>query len=109
MTRPARPGTFSIVARDPDKEAVGIAVHSKFISVGSVVPFADAEAGAIATQSFANVAFGPTGLDHLREGLNAEEALDELLANDEEPESRQVGIVGTDGSITAHTGEECFE
>lgn len=54
-----RPSTFSIVARDPEKDAVGVAVQSKFVSVGSVVPFAAADAGAIATQSFANVAYGP--------------------------------------------------
>lgn len=57
-----RPSTFSIVARDPDTDAVGVAVQSKFVSVGSVVPFVSADAGAIATQSFANVAYGPDGL-----------------------------------------------
>lgn len=99
--------TFSIVARDPGSDAVGIAVHSKFISVGSVVPFVSADAGAVATQSFANVAFGPDGLSSLREGYTAEETVDTLVAADEKPERRQVGIVGQDGSVAAHTGEEC--
>jgi uncharacterized Ntn-hydrolase superfamily protein len=105
----SRPSTFSIVARDPDKDAVGIAVQSKFVSVGSVVPFAAADAGAIATQSFANVAYGPDGLSLLREGATAADAIEELISDDEEVESRQVGIVGQDGSVAAFTGEECFE
>ncbi|WP_267640234.1 DUF1028 domain-containing protein [Haloarchaeobius amylolyticus] len=101
--------TFSIVARDPDSDAVGIAVQSKFISVGSVVPFASADAGAIATQSFANVAYGPDGLDLLREGRSAEEVIDELTAADPEAPRRQIGVVGQDGSVDAFTGEECFD
>ena len=101
--------TFSIVARDPDTNAVGIAVQSKFISVGSVVPFAAADAGAVATQSFANVAYGPDGLDHLREGLTAEETVEKLVENDDEAASRQIGVVGQDGSVAAFTGEECLD
>ncbi|WP_435078125.1 DUF1028 domain-containing protein [Halococcus sp. AFM35] len=104
-----RPSTFSIVARDPEQDAVGVAVQSKFVSVGSVVPFASAGAGAIATQSFANVAYGPDGLDLLREGHSASEVIDELTAADDEAPQRQVGVVGTDGSIGAFTGEENFE
>jgi uncharacterized Ntn-hydrolase superfamily protein len=104
-----RPSTFSIVARDPETEAVGVAVQSKFVSVGSVVPFASADAGAVATQSFANVAYGPDGLDLLREGKSAEEVVDVLTADDPEVQSRQVGVVGQDGSVAAFTGEECFE
>ncbi|MFB6253557.1 MAG: DUF1028 domain-containing protein [Halobacteriaceae archaeon] len=106
MTHPA---TFSIVARDPSKDAVGIAVHSKFISVGSVVPFASADAGAIATQSFANVAYGSDGLQLLREGHSASEVIENLTDEDPEAPQRQVGIVGQDGSIAAFTGEECFD
>ena len=106
---PPRPSTFSIVARDPEHEAVGIAVQSKFVSVGSVVPFASADAGAIATQSFANVTYGPEGLDLLREGHTASEVIERLTDTDEEAAKRQVGIVGQDGSIEAFTGEECFE
>ncbi|KTG27005.1 DUF1028 domain-containing protein [Haloferax profundi] len=104
-----RPSTFSIVARDPDQNAVGVAVQSKFISVGSVVPFVSADAGAIATQSFANVAYGPDGLDLLREGHTAEEVVERLTEADDEAESRQVGVVGQDGSIAAFTGDECFD
>lgn len=104
-----RPSTFSIVARDPDTDAVGVAVQSKFISVGSVVPFASADAGAVATQSFANVAYGPDGLDLLREGETAGEVVEELTTADDEAASRQVGVVGQDGSVAAFTGEDCFD
>lgn len=101
--------TFSIVARDPETDAVGVAVQSKFVSVGSVVPFAAADAGAVATQSFANVAYGPDGLDSLREGYSASEVIERLTADDDEAESRQVGVVGQDGSIAAFTGDGCFD
>ncbi|SEL36620.1 DUF1028 domain-containing protein [Haloferax larsenii] len=104
-----RPSTFSIVARDPERDAVGVAVQSKFVSVGSVVPFASADAGAIATQSFANVAYGPDGLDYLREGHTATEVVEHLTEGDDEAPSRQVGVVGQDGSVAAFTGEECFD
>jgi uncharacterized Ntn-hydrolase superfamily protein len=104
-----RPSTFSIVARDPEQEAIGIAVQSKFPGVGAVVPFAAADAGAIATQSFANVAYGPDGLDLLRAGHDAEAVIEELTADDEEAASRQVGIVGQDGSVAAFTGTECHD
>ncbi|MFB6081856.1 MAG: DUF1028 domain-containing protein [Halanaeroarchaeum sp.] len=104
-----RPATFSIVARDPETDAVGVAVQSKFVSVGSVVPFAAADAGAIATQSFANVAYGPDGLDLLREGHDAETVVERLTEADEDAPERQVGVVGRDGSVAAFTGEECFE
>ncbi|MDZ7850478.1 MAG: DUF1028 domain-containing protein [Halodesulfurarchaeum sp.] len=106
---PVRPATFSIVARDPEQEALGVAVQSKFVSVGSVVPFAAADAGAIATQSYANVAYGPDGLELLREGADAETVIEELTAADEDAESRQIGVVGTDGSVAAYTGEECLD
>ena len=101
--------TFSIVARDPETDAVGVAVQSKFVSVGSVVPFAAADAGAVATQSFANVAYGPDGLDLLREGHDAETVVAELTDADEEAPQRQVGVVGQDGSVAAFTGDECFD
>jgi uncharacterized Ntn-hydrolase superfamily protein len=101
--------TFSIVASDPEQEAIGVAVQSKFVSVGSVVPFASADAGAIATQSFANVAYGTDGLAHLRNGLTAEETIEALTADDDEAERRQVGVVGADGSVAGFTGEECFD
>jgi len=99
--------TFSIVATEGD--AIGVAVQSKFVSVGSVVPFADAEAGAIATQSFANVAYGADGLDHLRNGLTAEETIGRLTEADDEAQRRQVGVVGADGTVAGFTGEDCFD
>ncbi len=108
MDRP-RPSTFSIVARDPETDAVGVAVQSKFVSVGSVVPFASADAGAVATQSFANVAYGPDGLDLLREGHDAAATIDRLTEDDSAAEQRQVGVVGQDGSVAAFTGSECFD
>src|SRR6056297_3659124 len=106
---PPRPSTFSIAARDPETGAVGVAVQSKFVSVGSVVPFVSADAGAIATQSFANVAYGPEGLDLLRAGHTAEETIAELTTVDDEAASRQIGIVGADGSVAGYTGDDCFD
>jgi uncharacterized Ntn-hydrolase superfamily protein len=104
-----RPSTFSIVARDPETDAVGVAVQSKFVGVGAVVPFVAADAGAIATQSYANVAYGPDGLDLLREGHDAADVVETLTDDDEEAASRQVGVVGTDGSVAGFTGEDCFD
>jgi len=109
MPSPPRPSTFSIVAREPETDAVGIAVQSKFVAVGSVVPFASADAGAVATQSFANVAYGPDGLDLLREGHTAAETVETLTGADDEADTRQVGVVGQDGSVAAFTGAECFD
>lgn len=106
---PPRPSTFSIVARDPKQDAIGVAVQSKFVSVGSVVPFASADAGAIATQSFANVAYGPDGLDLLREGRSASEVIESLTDGDNQAPERQIGVVGRDGSVAAFTGADCFE
>ncbi|MFC7098750.1 DUF1028 domain-containing protein [Halobaculum marinum] len=101
--------TFSIAAVDPETEAVGVAVQSKFVSVGAVVPFVSADAGAVATQSFANVAYGPDGLDRLREGDDAAATVESLVEDDDEAERRQVGVVGVDGSVAAHTGADCFD
>ncbi len=103
------PSTFSIVACDPTAKAWGVAVASKFPAVGSVVPWVQAEAGAIATQSFANTSFGPNGLKMLSGGLSAEESLSRLLADDPEKERRQVGIVDARGGSATFTGKECFE
>ncbi len=108
---PPRPSTFSIAARDPETDAVGVAVQSKFVGVGAVVPFVSADAGAVATQSFANVAYGPDGLDLLREGHAPAEAIDRLTGADDEAPSRQVGIVGVDPEEppAAFTGDECHD
>lgn len=104
-----RPSTFSIVARAPKSSAVGVAVQSKFPSVGAVVPFAAANAGAVATQSFANVEYGPDGLSLLRDGHDAETVINRLTAEDPESSSRQLGVVGQDGSVAAFTGDECHD
>jgi len=101
--------TFSIVAYDPASGDLGIAVQSKFLAVGAVVPWAQAGVGAIATQSYANTSYGPQGLQLLAAGLSAEEALARLVAADEERELRQVGIVDAQGRAAAFTGGECFD
>jgi uncharacterized Ntn-hydrolase superfamily protein len=100
--------TFSIVARDLQKAELGIAVQSKFLGVGAVVPWAKAGVGAIATQSWANTSYGPQGLDLLEKGLSASEVLAELTSNDENRTKRQVGIIGMKGVPATYTGEECF-
>jgi len=102
------PSTFSIVACDLNEKAWGVAVASKFPAVGAVVPWAQAGAGAVATQSFANTSFGPRGLEMLASGLSAEDTLSRLLADDPEREHRQVGIVDARGGSATFTGEVCF-
>jgi uncharacterized Ntn-hydrolase superfamily protein len=100
--------TFSIVARDPQKGEIGIAVQSKFLAVGAVVPWAKAGVGAIATQSWANTSYGPRGLELLASGLSAAETLKRLTAEDEGVAMRQVGIVAATGQPATFTGEQCF-
>ena len=100
--------TFSIVARDLQKGELGIAVQSKFLGVGAVVPWAKAGVGAIATQSWANTSYGPHGLELLEKGLSAREVIAELTHNDEARAKRQVGVVGVAGEPATYTGEECF-
>jgi uncharacterized Ntn-hydrolase superfamily protein len=101
--------TFSIVAYDPENGDLGVAVQSKFLAVGAVVPWAKAGVGAVATQSWANTAYGPEGLRLMAEGLSAQEALDKLVEADEERARRQAGMVDARGNAAAHTGEECFD
>jgi len=100
--------TFSIVARDSTTGDLGVAVQSKFLAVGAVVPWARAGVGAIATQAFANVAYGPDGLAALASGSTAAEALGHLVAADSLREERQVGIVDALGRAASHTGRHCF-
>ena len=100
--------TFSIVALDPVTGDLGVAVQSKFLAVGAVVPWARADVGAVATQAFANVAFGPDGLARLAEGLTADQTLARLVTGDNLPEERQVGIVDARGNAATHTGRHCF-
>jgi uncharacterized Ntn-hydrolase superfamily protein len=100
--------TFSIAAYDSSGQAWGVAVASKFLAVGSVVPWARAGAGAVATQSFAKVPFGPDGLALMESGKSAREALDTLIAGDPLRAQRQVGLVDARGGSAAHTGGECY-
>ena len=100
--------TFSIVARDPGRGEIGVGVASRFFAVGSVVPWAKAGVGGVATQAFGNTSFGPRGLDMLEKGLQPEEVLRVLLRNDDSPNRRQVGIVSADGSSVTFTGKDCL-
>jgi len=99
--------TFSIVACDLDAGEWGVAVQSKFLAVGSVVPWAEPHVGAVATQSYANPRYGPDGLALLREGLSAEEVIERLTAADEGREHRQVGVVDGQGRAATFTGTGC--
>jgi uncharacterized Ntn-hydrolase superfamily protein len=99
--------TFSIVATDGS--AWGVAVASKFLAVGSAVPAAAVNVGAIATQSWANLAYRPDGLALLRAGKTAQETLDTLTAADEMREERQAGIVDGHGGAATFTGSGCYE
>lgn len=101
--------TFSIVGADPETGEVGVAVQSKFLAVGSVVPWAKANVGAVATQSWANTSFGPRGLELLEQGLSPEEAIQQLVADDPGKELRQVAIINAKGEASAFTGEECYD
>src|SRR5216684_178755 len=100
--------TFSIVAHDPQAGESGIAVQSKFLAVGAVVPWAKAGIGAIATQSWANTSYGPRGLELLASGLSASETLAQLTSEDEDRAMRQVGIVAISGAPATFTGDQCF-
>src|SRR5687768_17210538 len=99
--------TFSIVAFDPETGDLGVAVQSKFFSVGSVVPWAKAKVGAIATQSYANVVYGAEGLELLASGKNAQETLKQLTDADKGRDRRQAGIVDARGNVASFTGTNC--
>src|SRR3972149_11670894 len=100
--------TFSIVAYDPGREEGGGAVQSKFLAGGAVVSSAKAGAGAVATQSYANVLYGSQGLDLMEKGHSAEEAVKLLVDSDESRSQRQVGMVDAKGQAAAYTGSDCF-
>ncbi len=102
------PSTFSIVAWDPLNGDLGVAVQSKFLAVGAYVPAARAGVGAIATQAYANLSYGPRGLELLAQGLSAPEVLERLIGEDELRAQRQLGIVDASGRAAAYTGSECF-
>jgi uncharacterized Ntn-hydrolase superfamily protein len=104
-----RIATYSIAACDLEASQWGVAVQSKFLSVGSVVPWAEPGVGAIATQAYANPRYGPNGLALLRDGKSAQEAVDELTAADDGREQRQLGIVDGKGRAATYTGGECYD
>lgn len=101
--------TFSIVARDPQTEELGIAVQSKFLAVGSAVPWAKAKVGAIATQAMANLDIGEIGLHLLAKGYSAQDVLEALKQLDANIEHRQFGIVDAQGRSVSFTGSQCFD
>ena len=107
---PARPvHTFSIIARDPKTGDLGVAVQSHYFSVGGTVPWAEAGVGAVATQSLVEVSYGPKGLELMRSGKSAADALGELLKQDSEREVRQVAMIDSKGNVAAWTGPRCIE
>jgi uncharacterized Ntn-hydrolase superfamily protein len=101
--------TFSIVAFDPQTDSLGVAVQSKFLAVGSVVPWARAGVGALATQAMANYNYGPRGLDLMSDGNTAEQTVEALTSSDENREHRQVGVLDARGQAATFTGSECFD
>ena len=108
MTRPPV-ATYSIVACDLDAGQWGVATQSKFLAVGSVVPWAEAQVGAVATQSYANPRYGPDGLALLRQGLSAEDVAKRLTEADDGRDQRQLGIVDARGRAATFTGSECHD
>ena len=101
--------TYSIVARDPVTGDLGVAVQSHWFSVGTAVPWAEAGVGAVATQSFTDPAYGALGLEMMRAGKGAADALKGLLAADRDREVRQVAMVDAAGKVAAHTGTACIQ
>ena len=101
--------TYSIVACDLEAQQWGVSVQSKFLSVGSVVPWAEPHVGAVATQAYANPRYGPNGLALLREGLSAEQVVDRLTGEDEGRDHRQLGVVDGEGTAATYTGRECMD
>jgi uncharacterized Ntn-hydrolase superfamily protein len=101
--------TYSIAACDLEAKQWGVAVQSKFLSVGSVVPWAEPEVGAIATQAYANPRYGPNGLALLREGLSAGAVVERLTSEDDGRDARQLGVVDGEGRSASWTGPECNE
>jgi uncharacterized Ntn-hydrolase superfamily protein len=101
--------TYSIVACDLEAGQWGVAVQSKFLSVGSVVPWAEPQVGAVATQAYANPRYGPQGLEKLRAGKSAQEVVDDLTQADDGRSQRQLGVVDAQGGSATFTGEECLD
>ncbi|NUT56826.1 MAG: DUF1028 domain-containing protein [Thermoleophilia bacterium] len=107
MARPV--STYSLVACDLERGEWGVATQSKFLAVGSIVPWAEAQVGAVATQSYANPRYGPDGLALLRQGLGAEEVVTRLTDADEGRDERQLGIVDAQGGAATFTGSACHD
>jgi uncharacterized Ntn-hydrolase superfamily protein len=101
--------TYSIAACDLEAGQWGVATQSKFLAVGSVVPWAEPQVGAVATQAYANPRYGPEGLTLMREGFSAEEVVERLTSADEGRSHRQLGVVDSAGRGASFTGEECLE
>jgi uncharacterized Ntn-hydrolase superfamily protein len=101
--------TYSIVGCDLEARQWGVAVQSKFLAVGSVVPWAAAEVGAVATQAYANPSYGPNGLALLRDGLSASEVVARLTSEDEGRDERQLGVVDVNGRSASWTGSDCLD
>src|SRR5438552_12029288 len=104
----ARPSTFSIVAFDSKTKDLGVAVESKFVAVGAVVPFAAARVGAVATQAYANTAYGRDALAMLKRGVAPKDVVKRLVTGDKDAAQRQVGVVDARGRAASYTGKECF-
>jgi uncharacterized Ntn-hydrolase superfamily protein len=110
MTKPsALAHTYSIVARDPKTGDLGVAVQSHWFSVGPIVPWAEAGVGAVATQSFVDPSYGPKGLELMRKGVAAADALAQLVKADPGEAVRQVAMVDAQGRVAAHTGRKCID
>ncbi|MEZ4642893.1 MAG: DUF1028 domain-containing protein [Chloroflexota bacterium] len=101
--------TFSIVAYDSQRQEWGVAVQSKFLAAAALVCWAQADAGAVATQSFANLAYGPDGLAFMAQGMSAAEVVARLTDEDNGRSTRQVGMVDKNGRAAAFTGAECMD
>jgi uncharacterized Ntn-hydrolase superfamily protein len=99
--------TASIVARDPATGELGVGVFTAWPAVGGIVPFAEPGVGAIATQSYAEISFGPRGLQLLREGISAADAVERMIASDPKPATRQLGILAANGESAGFSGDAC--
>lgn len=101
--------TFSIAAFDPKTRNLGVAVQSRYFSVGTAVPWAQAQVGAVATQSFVNISYGPRGLKLLKKGLTVKEVIEKLTSKDKSRDYRQLGIIDGKGNPAAYTGTKCLK
>jgi len=108
LASPPPVATYSLCACDLAAGQWGVATQSKFLAVGSVVPWAEPHVGAIATQAYANPRYGPEGLAFLREGLSAEDVVDRLTSADDERAHRQLGVVDAAGRAATYTGDDCL-